>query len=250
MTAEIVRPLQGFSGNRIFLLQHDEHVWVRKQGNISRNLSRMTQLQNILPMPRILDQGDDWFDMEFIHGLDMASYLTIHGHRALTDFLIWAVTTMSANSQLRDYSDRYQQYLESHPWSDRFEFSTQQLASRLPAQLPASDFYFGDLTLENMIYGQDQRFYFIDGQDSVWDSWVFDLVKLRQDLESEWFLRHDDRILTGKLQQIQEKLLSLWPMAADNNLLILMLVRVYRYAKEGSTEQEFLTKEINRLWKL
>ena len=190
MTASVIRHLHGFSGNRILLLEQGQQRWVRKQGDIKRNLSRMHALQNLLPMPKILDHGEDWVDMEFVHGLDMATYLTIYGPRSLADFLIWTVSTLSQHSQPKRYTQEYQKFLDLHPWDPQFVFSKDDLFQKLPAQLPYSGSYFGDLTPENMIYGMDQRFYLIDCQDTLWDSWIFDVAKLRQDLECEWFLRN------------------------------------------------------------
>ena len=47
----------------------------------------------------------------------------------------------------------------------------------------------------------------------------------------------------------QDKLLDRFELANNNYLLILMLLRVYRYTKPFSKEERLLTKEMNRLWK-
>jgi hypothetical protein len=55
--------------------------------------------------------------------------------------------------------------------------------------------------------------------------------------------------LDVKVENIQDKLLEKFELANNNYLLILMLLRVYRYATSGSLEEELLVKEMNRLWK-
>jgi hypothetical protein len=82
-----------------------------------------------------------------------------------------------------------------------------------------------------------------------YDSWVFDIAKLRQDLECKWFLRRDPVMLDVKLLNIQEHVLSKFPIANDDYLLILMLLRVYLHCEKDSLEYDFIMKEINRLWK-
>ena len=127
-------------------------------------------------------------------------------------------------------------------------FTKEQLLEKLPKRLPRSK-YFGDLTLENIIYGEDGQFYFIDGMTSEYDSYTFDIAKLRQDLECKWFLRDTNLLLDVKVENIQDKLLERFELANNNYLLILMLLRVYRYTKPFSKEEILLTKEMNRLWK-
>ena len=84
---------------------------------------------------------------------------------------------------------------------------------------------------------------------SEYDSYIFDIAKLRQDLECKWFLRDTNLLLDVKVENIQDKLLDIFGLANNNYLLILMLLRVYRYTKPFSKEERLLTKEMNRLWK-
>ena len=52
-----------------------------------------------------------------------------------------------------------------------------------------------------------------------------------------------------KLLKIQEHVLNKFPIANDDYLLILMLLRVYLHCEKDSLEYNFIMKEINRLWK-
>ena len=89
----------------------------------------------------------------------------------------------------------------------------------------------------------------IDAVTVEYDSYIFDIAKMRQDLECKWFLRNTDLRLDTKLQRIQDKLRRWYPDAFDDSLLILMLLRVYLHTKIGDKDYDFIMKEIKRLWK-
>ena len=82
-----------------------------------------------------------------------------------------------------------------------------------------------------------------------YDSYIFDIAKLRQDLECKWFLRDTNLMLDVKLSSIQKRILKEFPLANNDYILILMLLRVYLHTKPGDSERQFIMKEINRLWK-
>lgn len=130
---------------------------------------------------------------------------------------------------------------------NQFPFTQEELIDRLPKKLPRS-MYHGDMTLENIMY-VDPDFYMIDAVTTEYDSYIFDIAKMRQDLECKWFLRNTDVRLDTKLQNIQDAIRQKYEIAFDDNLLILMLLRVIRYCKEGDANYNFLMKEIKRLWK-
>lgn len=245
--AKIIKELSGHSGSRVYLMK-DENLFVRKIENVDRNHERLTVLYDAgYPVPKILDYTNQQLDMEYIHGLDMKNYLLHNTSTKLQMFLLDMIDCFAQNSVNKDYTKTYYQKLA---WMDSHEglpFTKEQLIDKLPKQLPMS-IYHGDLTLENIIY-TDPGFHMIDAVTIEYDSWFFDIAKLRQDLECKWFLRHSDAKLDFKLQNIQDTLYECYPEAFDDNLLILMLLRVYLHTKEGDFEREFILREINRLWK-
>jgi hypothetical protein len=90
----------------------------------------------------------------------------------------------------------------------------------------------------------------IDPSTGPYDSWIFDIAKLRQDLDGKWFIRNGKQSdLEIELTQIKESLKQYFPEAFDDYLYILMLLRVYKYSQHYSTEQMFLLEEIKKLWK-
>ena len=131
--------------------------------------------------------------------------------------------------------------------TEDFPFTKQELIDKLPKILPHTS-YLGDLTLENIIYTID-GFKIIDPVTIEYESYVFDIAKLRQDLECRWFLRKETTKLGAKLHTIQNKLFEDFPEANNDYLLILMLLRVYLHTTKGDLEYNFIMDEIKRLWK-
>lgn len=246
MAARIIQELHGFSGSQIYLMTKHGQLFVRKIYNISRNYQRIKALENICPVPKIYTCTSETLDMEYIHGLDIRSWLMSNSPKGLIRFLQEQFVKLSVNTQAKDYTSTYENFFNSFD-SKLVSFDTQQLFDKLPKVLPQS-LYLGDLTLENLI-ATDHGFYIIDCQDSVFDSFIFDIAKLRQDLHCRWFLRKSAAMIEYKLNEIESKIVSQWPQGGDNYLLILMLMRVLRYAPSDSNDFYFLKTEIERLWK-
>jgi aminoglycoside phosphotransferase len=127
-------------------------------------------------------------------------------------------------------------------------FTREQLLARLPNVLPSSN-YHGDLTLENIIFTTDRGFFLIDCATTEYDSYIFDIAKLRQDLELGWFTRKDNTMLDVKIKHIQKVILEKYPNSGNDYLLILMLLRVYRHTLPNTLERNFILQGINKLWK-
>ena len=246
-TEQILKELIGFSGSKIFLISRNKQLFVRKINNVDRNYERLTALYPNYPVPKILSKFESTLDMEYIHGLDMINYLKNYSIDPFVDFASGIIKQFSTTTVLKDYTDVYHKKLQ-HVDFDNILFSKNDLLEKLPKLLPQST-YHGDFTLENIIYRSDGKFFMIDCVTIEYDSWVFDIAKMRQDLECHWFIRKDRTLIDVKLQHIQDQLLSLFPEANNDYLLILMLLRVYVHTDTDSTERQFLTTEINRLWK-
>ena len=195
----------GFSGNKIFLIQDGDTLLVRKIGNISRNVERMLILSEKYRLPKIYRYSENEFDCEYIPNLDMKSYLINHDISNLSNFLIDFLNSLSNNVKSKDYTQVYIDKLEAITFCKDIIFTKTELLNNLPKMLPSSE-YFGDLTLENILYSKKEGFVLIDCQTVEYDSFIFDIAKLRQDLESKWFLRNDTVLLDTKLQIIQKKI--------------------------------------------
>lgn len=248
MNEHTIKELKGFSGSKIYLMRNDKGLFIRKMDNVDRNFIKLNELSEHLNVPKIYSYNNNILDMEYIHGLDMKSYLAVRDTKRLTDFLISVLSEFSKDVQITDYTGVYIDKLKYIKLPSDMLFTKEQLLEKLPKRLPRSK-YFGDLTLENIIYGENGQFNLLDGMTSEYDSYIFDIAKLRQDLECKWFLRDTNLLLDVKVENIQDKLLERFELANNNYLLILMLLRVYRYTKPYSKEEALLIKEMNRLWK-
>lgn len=248
MAAKVVKELRGFSGNQILLMKKADMLFVRKIGNIKRNVERQYSLVESYPFPKIYGLHKNNFDMEYIHGLDMKSYLTTHNHDHLLDFLMSLFDRFSTTTAIKDYRETYRKKLAEIDFEDNFPFTKDELLDRLPNVVPQTE-YHGDLTLENILYNEKKGFVLIDCQTSEYDSFIFDIAKMRQDLECRWFLRNDDVKIDVKLKHIQKELVDKFPQAGNDYLLILMLLRVYRYTKPDTSERDFILDRIRKLWK-
>ena len=247
MAAKVVKEFHGFSGNQILLMQKHDKLFVRKIGDVSRNLERMQVLCEHYPLPQLYTVSKKMIDMEYLHGLDIKSYLRTNNYEKLLEFLLCILEKFSTISMNKDYTEIYIKKLQEINF-DELPFTCEQLLDRLPRQLPSSN-YHGDLTLENIIWTADRGFFLIDCATIEYDSYIFDIAKLRQDLELGWFTRKDNAMLNVKTKHIQQKILQQYPIANNDYLLILMLLRVYRHSQPGTLERNFLLEGITSLWK-
>ena len=247
MAAKIVKELYGFSGNQILLMQKHDKLFVRKIGDISRNIERMQALAADYPLPQLYTVSKKMIDMEYLHGLDIKSYLKTNNYKQVLGFILSILDKLSSNAVDKDYTETYIKKLQEISF-DEMPFTREQLLERLPKILPSSN-YHGDLTLENIIWTEDRGFFLIDCATIEYDSYIFDIAKLRQDLELGWFTRKDNAMLNVKTKYIQEKILQQHPTANNDYLLILMLLRVYRHSRPDTLERNFLLEGITSLWK-
>jgi hypothetical protein len=249
MYPNFIKELLGFSGSKISLMKKDNgYLFVRKEGNITRNYEKLKMLSsNGFAVPIVYDKTPELLDMEYIEGLDMVQYLQNHDYRPLVKFIVSTMNKFKESSILTDYTDVYSKQLSKIDYSD-LPFSQHELFCRLPAILPKS-LCHGDFTFENIIYSSSNNFVMIDCSTGDYDSWIFDLAKLRQDLDANWFLRNNSLILDLNLPTIKTNLKKEFPEAFDDNLYILMLLRVYTYCQQGSKEHYLLLAEIQKIWK-
>lgn len=224
-------------------------VIVRKSGNVQRNLERLDALEHIgLKTPKILEIYGDSYDMEYIANQDMKTYLENNSVNYLIQFLEFVFETLEKNQFEKDYTEIYQQKLDSFPFEKyNLPFSKEQIFEKLPKSLPATE-YHGDLTLENILYDITEKdFVLIDPLTTEYDSYVFDMAKLRQDLQCRWFIRNDNVFFDSKLKKINDEL-SKKEFYNNDYLLILMLMRVLPYT-QNQKDTFFIESEIRKLWK-
>ncbi len=245
----IIKELKGHSGNKINLCEVEGILYVEKTGDIQRNVERLMDLhRDMYPVPFIFETDrKTYLNMDYIHGIDMKEYLKTHTIHRLSQFITGILNSFKVGATLFDYTGVYYQKLQFLDEVDDLPFTKEELIAKLPKELPKTN-YHGDFTLENLIYSNDD-FTMIDAVTIEYDSYIFDIAKLRQDLECKWFLRESDLRLNTKLKMLQENVLKQFPEANDDYLLILMLLRVYRHTEKDDDNRKFILKWINKLWK-
>lgn len=233
--------------SKVEIVQDNGKTFVRKSGGIGRNLERLDALARFnLPLPKILEIYGDSYNMEYIQHEDMKTFLSNHNVKDLSKFILSVIDKLSEQSIEKDYSKIYEQKLSVFPWSKyNLPFGGQELYEKLPKSLPSSE-YHGDLTLENILYKTNGEFILIDPITTEYDSYVFDLAKLRQDITCKWFIRKEKFYFDSKLLLLNDSLMK-YEHYNNDYLLILMLMRVLPYTYFDN-DKEFIESEIQKLW--
>ncbi|MDB4664721.1 phosphotransferase [Verrucomicrobia bacterium] len=245
---KILKEFKTISKSKVLLIQDENKIFVRKINNIDRNYEQMLALKKLgLLMPKILKKDSSVLDMEYIEGISMVNFFETSNPKLFTDFLCKLIDILSVHSEYFNYSLVYSKKLNEIKSFSDFIFSKEELLEKLPTRLPKSH-YHGDLTLDNILYF-NKNFYLIDCLTSDYSSWVFDFVKLRQDLECGWFLRSSSKKKFDCLDRIQKHLINRYPLLGNNYLLILMLLRIYNYTVDNETDRNFIVCKVNQLWK-
>lgn len=244
---KIIQEFQSFSGSKILKIKKNNRVFVRKLHNIERNIERYQILKsNNISIPEMFKVGKNYYDMEFIESIDIIKFISCYDIDLLLDFLKNTFTTFQHNSIPKNYVKIYEEKLNSYDFS-LFVFKKNELIEKLPEIIPQT-IYHGDLTLDNILYDvKRQKFFLIDPLTSVYDSYVFDLAKLNQDLTCGWFARRNVDEHKDKKQYLFKKLSEIHSELNNNYILILMLLRVLPYC-DNSQDKNFLLKWINNLW--
>lgn len=235
--------------SKVEILQENGLTFVRKSGNVGRNLERLDSLSRFdIQLPKILNVYGDSYDMEYIPNYDMKTYFALYDTQKLSLFLRNIINEMSKDTIEKDYTPIYEKKLSTFSFVNYdLPFTKNELIEKLPKSLPSSE-YHGDFTMDNVLYRlNDKEFVLIDPLTTEYDSYVFDLAKLRQDLECGWFIRSESVYYTAKLKMISDAFADIENFNNDY-LLILMLMRVLPYTSNDS-DKNFIENEIRKLWK-
>jgi hypothetical protein len=250
---KVLKELRGYSNCRLEVIQDNNQLFVRKYGGLDRNIPQLKVISELgLRTPKIYNVASDYFDMEYIVAADMKSYLTNNRINGPIEYIKSVIKRLASTAiGTKDYTDVYNKklaYVDQEYYQSVLPFTSQELISRLPKQLPQSS-YHGDLTLENIMYDvQNSEFLLIDAVTIEYDSFVFDLAKLRQDLTCRWFIRNEPVYIDQKLQIILDQVFEDYQQFLIDELVIVMLLRVLLYAPKDSFEEQYLINWIKRLW--
>ena len=244
---QIIQEFYGFSKSKILKIKKDNNFFVRKFENIQRNIERYEVLKEFdISIPKILKIEKNYYDMEFIESIDMIKFVSFYDIDLLLEFLKNIFNTLKHVTVLKNYINTYEEKLNYCDFSF-LVFKKYELIEKLPDTIPQT-IYHGDLTLDNILYNTEkQKFFLIDPITSVYDSYVFDLAKLNQDLICGWHSRKHANKHESKINYLFKKLSEIYPELNNNYILILMLLRVLPYC-DNDQDKSFLLKWINKLW--
>jgi tRNA A-37 threonylcarbamoyl transferase component Bud32 len=250
-----IKDFKGHSGCKVQLYSCDNKYIVVKSGSskLKESANILLSLQNEgFNIPEIYYISDDKIHMQYLNGIDMKTYI----HNANSDEINNLINFIDS------YIERSLQFksspimpnivkklkdIESRTDLTQLMFTTSELIKKLPSSGKVG-LVHGDFTLENILF-YNNKFYFIDANPTDINAIEFDVNKIRQDLECLWFVRNESDIITYKIvcDKINFHLKNKWEFMNNNYILILMLLRILPYCTEDTT-QNFLIKEINKLW--
>ena len=88
-------------------MRNNTGLFIRKMDNVDRNYIKLNELSQHFNVPEVYTYDNNILDMEYIHGLDMKSYLAVRDTNRLTDFLIDILSKFSEDVHMTDYTDTY-----------------------------------------------------------------------------------------------------------------------------------------------
>ena len=162
---------------------------VKKQELFSNQVFRNVET------PKVLRKEDSYFDMEYVTGRSFDEYFSVC---SVSDIDFVFDSLCGYFDGLISHSQYYQpevskkrlldkiNSLETHTHHLTDLYHIRQMVSSITMKIPQT-FCHGDLTFTNIIFNKN-RLYYIDFLDCFIDSFLCDLVKLKQDLYYHWSL--------------------------------------------------------------
>jgi len=154
-----------------------------------------TQVYRNVETPKVLSKEDSYFDMEYVTGRSFDEYFSVCSLDDIDfvfDSLCGYFDGLISNAQYyqpevskKRLLDKINS-LETHTNHLTDLYHIRQMVSSITMKIPQT-FCHGDLTLTNVIFNKN-RLYYIDFLDCFIDSFLCDLVKLKQDLFYHWSL--------------------------------------------------------------
>ena len=145
--------------------------------------------------PKVLRKEDSYFDMEYVTGRSFDEYFStcsVNDIDFVFDSLCGYFDGLISHSQYyqpevskKRLLDKINS-LETHTRHLTDLYHIRQMVSSITMKIPQT-FCHGDLTFTNIIFNKN-RLYYIDFLDCFIDSFLCDLIKLKQDLYYHWSL--------------------------------------------------------------
>ena len=172
---------------------------VNKQVLFSRRI-----LKNV-DTPKVYNIRDEYFDMEYIPGKSFVEFFStssIKDIEFVIDTLFEYFDSLILNYRLINVQSNINEkikVLKNKTCYKNYLEYIQLLIKKQNVYVPKT-FCHGDLTFNNIIFHKN-RLFFIDFLDCYIDSFISDLVKLKQDLYHLWSIKTQN-IQSNRLEQI------------------------------------------------
>ena len=157
--------------------------------------------------PKVYDIQKNYFDMEYVAGKSFEDFFSIASVNDVEfvistlfdyfDALISTARNIDATKQILDKLDSLK---EKSSYPKYIEFLRKYVEDR--RIIVPHTFCHGDLTFANIIFHKN-RLFFIDFLDCYVDTFLSDLVKLKQDLHHLWAVRNQD-VYSNRIHQIYQ----------------------------------------------
>jgi|TARA_B100001093_G_C26750703_1_gene980979 tRNA A-37 threonylcarbamoyl transferase component Bud32 len=252
---KLIKKLKGNSGALVELVEINSNFYIKKTNGTklkkSAEILQELKSQNF-NTPDIISCSNKCLIMEYINGVDMQSFLENADNNKIfkiIDFINSYIKIKRTNKKKNFSNEIYNKInsLKKKINQKYLVFSLDQLYKKLP-KICIDTSIHGDLTLDNIIL-KDDKFYLIDANPTDITALEYDVIKIRQDLDCLWFVRDFKNKNNFKIicDTISLKLKKNWSFFKNDYILIFMLLRIFPYTKDIST-QKFLLKNMNNLW--
>ena len=155
--------------------------------------------------PKVYDIQSDYFDMEYIPGNTFSEFFStssVNDVEFVVQTLFDYFDSLISTSRMVDATDKILKKLDSLKektfHKEYIEFLRKYVESN--KIIVPHTFCHGDLTFSNIIFHKN-RLFFIDFLDCYVDTFLSDLVKIKQDLDYFWALKTWN-VHTHRLEQI------------------------------------------------
>lgn len=284
VSEKIIKELSGFSGCKIFLIQkQDGNYFVRKISKSPDYNVRMIEQKkkqqffsehlqkDKISAPKILGDGyiDGlfYFDMEYIQGISFVKRIenaNLEELKKISEDLVSILKIVSENkngnkisfhelvlNKLNEILKKENTLQNRSALENTIEVVTKDRIASKDGDI-VSTFCHGDLTLENIIYDDNNGMcYLIDFLDSFLDHYWQDISKLFQDLEGHWYSFRNKEINKTAMEiktsiiidcMLKNLLINDKYLEKHHMLLATTFCRILPYAKDE--EKEWIRQRI------
>jgi len=183
----------------------------RLYSQIDKQVLFSQRIMKNVDAPKVYDVQDGYFDMEYIPGhsfVEFFSTASVNDVEFVIDTLFQYFDTLISNHRSMNIRSSVLEKIETLRDKTQYRYyleCIEVMVEKYDLYVPKT-FCHGDLTFSNIIFHKN-RLFFIDFLDCYVDSFISDLVKLKQDLYYLWGIK-TQKIQSNRLEQIYKHIWS------------------------------------------